>query len=161
MIDTINRFPDDSKVWVYQSDRELTTFEQTLIAHRLADFTKTWTSHSNQLIAESIILHDRLIVLIVDERFSGASGCSIDSSVKFLKQLEMDLGLSLFNRMLVHYFAEEHLYTVSVAEFQELIKAEMVNRDTGVINALVHNYESLENRLVVPAHSTWLSRYFN
>ena len=154
-------FSPSSKVWVYQSARPFSAFEQTLIAHSLADFAKSWTSHSNQLQADAKILFDRLIVLIVDESQSGASGCSIDSSVKFLKQLELEHNLSLFNRLLVNYFNEDELVTVPLSDFQTLIQSGVVNKSTRVINALVPDLQSLETKLIAPAQATWLSRYFD
>jgi len=38
------------------------------------------------------IFHNRFIIACVDEKTTSARGCRIDKSVKFIQQLESDLG---------------------------------------------------------------------
>ena len=81
-------FSSHSRVWIYQSDRKLTADEVVQIQMNLDNFTRSWTAHNNQLKAKAEIRYNRFLVLIVDESQAGASGCSIDKSVNFMKQLE-------------------------------------------------------------------------
>lgn len=149
-----------SKVWVYQSDRQFTSEETKVLQKKLDQFVLEWVSHQNKLLADYQILYNRFIILIVDEKQAGASGCSIDSSVHFIQSLEKSLNLSLFNRLLVHYFDNEELISVSLSEFQALIENGKVNQETKVIDTLIQNLDELENDIVKPAQSTWLKRYF-
>jgi len=150
----------DSKVWIYQSDRLFTNDESKILYQELYQFVRDWVSHQNKLLAEYQILYGRFIILIVDENQAGASGCSIDSSVHFIQSLEKSLNLSLFNRLLVHYFNNEELISVSLDEFQALILSGKVNHETKVIDTLIQNLDELENDFVKPALSTWLKKYF-
>lgn len=88
-----------SRVWIYKSNRVMTETEQSLISKELDDFIPGWASHGNQLFGAAEIVHDWFVVLVVDESKSMASGCSIDSSVQFIKMLGEKCGLDFFDRM--------------------------------------------------------------
>lgn len=91
MMNLNTNYSPDSKVWIYQSSRPFTEEEISAINDQLAIFTKQWTAHNAQLQAQGNIIEDRLILLIVDETHTAASGCSIDTSVHFIKSLEKNL----------------------------------------------------------------------
>ena len=63
------------------------------------EWIEEWAAHGNELKATGAILYDRFLVLVVDETHEGASGCSIDSSVKFIKELGAKLNIDFFNRL--------------------------------------------------------------
>ncbi|MFM2040704.1 MAG: hypothetical protein RLZZ493_1293 [Bacteroidota bacterium] len=94
-----NDFPETAKVWLYQSDRAFTTAEKNTIANQLQDFINEWAAHGTKLKAQGELVGDFHVVLAVDERFYGASGCSIDASVRFIKSLGDQFGIDFFNRM--------------------------------------------------------------
>ena len=62
-------------------------------------FLKSWAAHGNDLKADGILTHDQFIVLVVDESIADASGCSIDSSVKFIKTIGTALNVDFFDRL--------------------------------------------------------------
>jgi hypothetical protein len=95
----LNDFPETAKVWLYQSDRAFTTAEKNTIANQLQDFINEWAAHGTKLKAQGELVGDFHVVLAVDERFYGASGCSIDASVRFIKSLGDQFGIDFFNRM--------------------------------------------------------------
>jgi hypothetical protein len=95
----LNDFPETAKVWLYQSDRAFTTAEKNTIANQLQDFINEWAAHGTKLKAQGELVGDFHVVLAVDERVYGASGCSIDASVRFIKSLGDQFGIDFFNRM--------------------------------------------------------------
>jgi hypothetical protein len=95
----LNDFPETAKVWLYQSDRAFTTAEKITIEKQLSDFINEWAAHGTKLKAQGELVGDFHIVLAVDERVYGASGCSIDTSVRFIKSLGDQFGIDFFNRM--------------------------------------------------------------
>src|ERR1700744_2326032 len=97
------QFSENSRVWIYQSDRKLTDAETQQIQQYLNSFTTQWTAHNNQLKAKGEVRYNRFLVLIVDESQAGASGCSIDKSVNFMKRLEQQFGINLFDRFNLAY----------------------------------------------------------
>jgi hypothetical protein len=50
-----------------------------------SNFCIQWTAHGANLKAYGEVRHHRFIVMIVDETAAGASGCSIDKSIHFIR----------------------------------------------------------------------------
>ena len=95
--------PDSSKIWIYQNQGAIPQETQKAIQAKLDVFVRQWAAHKVQLYGASAILEDHFIVLAVDENMTAASGCSIDSSVHFIKELEKEFlctMLSMENRLL-------------------------------------------------------------
>ena len=99
MINT--QLPNTTRVWIYQSQTELSADLQATIQKDLNLFISNWAAHGNELHGDAFIVENYFIVLAVDESKVGASGCSIDSSTRFIKQLEKSYGISLLNRLYV------------------------------------------------------------
>lgn len=124
--------PDEARLWSYQSDRKLTATEKAWIEEVLPDFLQEWAAHGAKLNAYGAVLGDYHVVLVVHEDQANASGCSIDSSVRFIKHLEKELGVSFFNRLKMLVDAEEP-YFVSFSELDQL------SPDAVVYNNMVMN----------------------
>ncbi len=93
-------FSDDSRIWLYQANRALNEHEQAYLAKQTAIFTEQWAAHGKQLTATSAII-DEYRVAICAEGDVEASGCSIDASVRFMKEIGAELGVDFFNRLLI------------------------------------------------------------
>ncbi len=98
-----NILADTSRVWIYQSNQAFSAAQAQEIQLKIKAFCKSWVSHSNQLKADGALVHNRFVVLSVDESQAGASGCSIDKSVHFIKGIEQTFGVNMFDRMLFAY----------------------------------------------------------
>lgn len=62
------QYPDNAKVWIYQSDRHFNEDEKKHIQISIDDFIDTWESHGNMVKGTFTILYDAFIVLFVDEQ---------------------------------------------------------------------------------------------
>lgn len=91
--------PDESRVWTYLCNRRLNDEEANLVEEQIKNFTRSWKAHQKQLSANGKLLYNRYIVLAVDESIERISGCSIDSSVHFVKTIENNLEVDFFNRL--------------------------------------------------------------
>jgi hypothetical protein len=94
-------FHPESRVWVYQADRFLSETEVHWLDEQIEAFTKEWASHGSQLKASGTVVDSIFVVLSVNADESAASGCSIDSSVRFIKQAGAELNVDFFNRLKV------------------------------------------------------------
>jgi hypothetical protein len=92
-------FPSSSKVMIYASARVLDQTEQIWLAEQCDVFTAKWNTHGKAMQATSIILYDRFLCIIVNDSITAPSGCSIDSNVRFVKQIGMELNIDFFNRL--------------------------------------------------------------
>jgi len=153
-------FSSHSRVWVYQSDRKLTDAETLQIQVLLDNFTTVWTAHSNQLKAKAEIRYNRFLILFVDESQAGASGCSIDKSVNFMKQLEQQFGINLFDRFNLAYRNGEEILSVPRNQFEELLKQGKITSETIVFNNLAQTLADLQTKWEVPFKDSWHKQLF-
>ena len=154
------QFSENSRVWIYQSNRELTADQSVQLQNQLNAFAQNWTAHNNQLKATAIIQYNRFIILVVDENQAGASGCSIDKSVRFMKELEDEYQINLFDRFNLAYRNGEQIVSVSRNDFEELIKAGTITEDSIVFNNLVQTLAELQTKWEVPLKESWHMQLF-
>lgn len=155
----MHTFSPQSKVWVYQSSRPFTADEETTLNGALAQFTQQWTAHNQQLKAIGEVRNNRFIILMVDETQATASGCSIDKSIHFIKEIENHFGVELFNRLLVSYQTNGIVNTTNVNQLQSLFTSGQISNDTLVFNTLVATKEQLDKQWQQPIGQTWMKRY--
>jgi hypothetical protein len=152
-------FPDTAKVWIYQASRALTPDENQLLASKAKAFASRWTAHKVALQADAAVVNNLLLLLIVDENHASVSGCSIDSSVHFVKEVGAELGVDFFNRLNVAYLQQGQ---VKLAHFQSLveqIKSGTVNAsEISIFNNLVGTVAELKTKWLLPVGESWIGR---
>ncbi len=149
-----------ARVWIYQSNRHLTTTEETGIKDILYYFINQWEAHGNKLTALADIRYNRFIILAVDEEQAGATGCSIDKSVNLMKHIENEFGISLFDRFDIAYREGETIDSCGREEFEKLILNGNVTEETIVFNNLVQTISELETNWEVPFKNSWHQSVF-
>lgn len=153
-------FSDESRIWIYQSGREFTESEQLKINEHLKAFAEKWVSHQRQLIAHGEVLHRRFVVLMVDDiQGNGASGCSIDASVKFVQELGKAYQTDLFNRLEFAYFEEGTVKVIHKTELPKLLVEGVISEGTLFFDNLVKNKGQLKDRWMVPLKDSWHYRF--
>lgn len=150
-----------SKVWVYTIDRVLNETEQNAINLELNQFSVDWQSHGLNLQARAQIVDDRFIILMVDETAQGASGCSIDSSVRFITELGEKWNFDPFNRMLVAIKDSDKVQLHKMSAFKELWKTQAINEETLVINTLVKQKSDFDDSWCTAIKDSWHIRMLN
>ncbi|MBL7883439.1 MAG: ABC transporter ATPase [Bacteroidia bacterium] len=155
---SITTMPENARVWVYQSNRILTEAEITTIKKAAELFIVDWSAHGATLKASFDILHNLFIVIAVDEQQAMASGCSIDKSVHFIKELELKLNLNFFDRLRVAYIQQEEIKICHLSTFEELAKNNMVNEETIVFNNMVTTKRAFNHEWEVPLKNSWQSK---
>ncbi|MFN8286338.1 MAG: hypothetical protein U0V74_06275 [Chitinophagales bacterium] len=151
-----NSLPHNARVWVYQSNRNFTEQEVAQIELRLKEFVNQWTSHKVGVVGDGAILYNRFIVLMADEERVKLGGCSIDSSVHFIKAVEGALGLNFFDRWNIAYMDGETVKSCNRAEFEALVKQGTITENTIVFNNLVQTKYDLLNSWQLPFGKSWL-----
>jgi len=154
------QFSEHSRVWVYQSDKELTDEQASGLLGLLNKFAAEWTAHNHQLKAKAEVRYNRFLILIVDESQAGASGCSIDKSVNFMKGIEREFGINLFDRFNFAYRDGEKVLSAPRYEFEKLLKSGRIGSDTIVFNNLVPTLADLETKWEVPFKESWHPQLF-
>jgi hypothetical protein len=106
------------------------------------------------------ILYEQLLVLAVDESQLGASGCSIDSSVRTLRQLEESLDLDLVDQgKITLKTSEGALRVMSGLGLKSKVGAGEISPALEVLKPNLQTKSDLQ-ALWQPVLKSWLSRYF-
>lgn len=147
-----------ARIWIYQSERKFTEAEKQAISGTLSAFTETWAAHGDPLKTSFKIFYDQFIVLAADESFNEASGCSIDGSVRVMKQIDEQYKLNLFDRTNVA-FKKDAIAVINLGNLSKALGDGVWQSDTLVFNNVVATKGELENGWILPANQTWLKRY--
>ena len=157
---TFHELPDHARLWVHTADRDLTAGEQEAVLEALSGFLDGWAAHGAALTAAGCILYDRVLVVGLDERQAGATGCSIDKLVGFVRAQGEALGVDWFDRHQVMWRqpGEEAWQFTRTAEFWALRKAGVVHGATEVVDPLaqtVADARSEKGTLVNAFYESW------
>ncbi len=151
-----NQLSATSKVWVYQSSRKFTDAETLLINEKIKGFVNQWTAHKLEVTGDGALLYNRFVVLMADETEVGVSGCSVDSSVNFVRSLGSEFGVNFFDRWLIAYKKGEEVLSCPRAEFEQLVLSGEVHDETTVFNNLVQTKADFEAKWQIPYKQSWL-----
>ncbi|MEJ7695043.1 ABC transporter ATPase [Daejeonella sp.] len=151
---------DNSRIWIYQANRDLNSEEEQKIQQKLNDFTSQWQAHGHDLAAQGEIRHNQFIILSVDEQVAGATGCSIDKSVNLMKEIEQEFNLELFDRFRVAYRDGENVINCSRTEFEELLSNGQISSNTIVFNNMISTRKDLSTSWEVPMKDSWHGQVF-
>lgn len=152
--------PPESKIWIYQSNRKFTDAEMNEIEAALQSFIENWSAHGTGLEASFQLKYNRFIILAVDQEHQMATGCSIDTSVQFIQELEQKYEVDLLDKMNVTFKLGEHIAHKSLIDFKKMAKDKAVSENTIVFNNLVNTIEEWNENWEVPAGDSWHSRFF-
>ena len=153
--------PEDSRVWIYQSNRKFSDVELAEIESELILFVEKWAAHGNELEASYLLKHNRFIILAVNQEIQQVTGCAIDSSVSFIQNLEQKYQVDLLDKMNVTFRNGEYIAHKSLLDFKKMAKEKAVTANTIVFNNLANNIEEFNENWEVPAGDSWHSRFFN
>ena len=151
--------PEESKIWIYQSNRKFTDEEFAEIEVVLKDFVENWAAHGKGLEASYQMKYNRFIILAVNQDIQVATGCSIDSSVRFIQDLEQKYNVDLLDKMNVTFKNNDTINLVNLAAFQKFAKDGKIGQETIVFNNMVNTKEDFENNWEVPAKKSWHKRF--
>jgi len=154
---TYQNLSPDSKVWIYQSSRNFSDQEVGELCIILEKFADEWAAHGKNLSAYATVQYKRFIVLMVDESAAGASGCSIDKSVHFMKAIEQQYEIELFNRLNLAFLTGngDEVKLVHKNSISELIDSQVINEETTVFNNLIQTKYDFEHSWKIPLKASW------
>lgn len=152
--------PEDSKIWIYQTNRKFSDEEVAQIEKDLEAFLENWAAHGTGLEASYQMKYNRFIIIAVNQETQAATGCSIDASVHFIQQLEKKYNVDLLDKMNVTYKNGEHIAHKSLMDFKKMAKDKAVTGNTIVFNNLVNTIAEWNEFWEVPANESWHSRFF-
>jgi hypothetical protein len=152
--------PSDARIWIYQANRTLHQEEQAQILEAIQVFLESWTAHQQALKASATILHNRFVVIAVDENLHQASGCSIDKQVHCIQSLEKQFAIKLLDRSEIALMVEGEIITVPLSKIPEYVQNQIIKKDTILFNNAITELQALQTQWLQKAADTWMKRYF-
>ena len=95
---------------------------------------------------------------MADETAAGVSGCSTDSSVRLIKEIEQLFSVSLFDRQLLAFIIKDAIQLLPMAQVQYAINNNYVGGDTIYFNNTIQTKEEFENNWMIPVKASWLAK---
>ncbi|RYF88327.1 MAG: hypothetical protein EOO00_11350 [Chitinophagaceae bacterium] len=149
-------FDNDSRVWVYQANRLFTLQEALLVEEQINAFATNWTSHGADVKGAGYLFFGQFIVLMADETAAGVSGCSTDSSVRLIKQIEEQFKVNMFDRLSLAFIVKDKVQLLPMSQLQYATANGFIDADTLYFNNLVQTKKELEEQWIVPVKDSWL-----
>ncbi len=157
MMDLIS-FPDQARLWVYGASKPIADSQIPILYREILQFTQRWTSHNRAVKATGGVLHNYFVVLLADERFTQLSGCSIDDSVHFIRQLGEKYNTEFFDRKTLHYLMGDSVQTIGLSQIGGAIREGIVDKDTLFFDPLVNTKGDFLRSWVKPLGESWIMK---
>jgi hypothetical protein len=146
-----------SRVWIYQSSRLFTISEAFQIEDLLHAFVGEWNSHGVPVKGYANLFFGQFILLMADERASMVSGCSTDSSVRLIKEMESRFNVQLFDRQLLAFYRKDKVELLPFSQLAFAAANGFIQPETLYFNNTVLTKTELENNWIIPVKDSWLA----
>jgi hypothetical protein len=153
-------FNDNSRVWIYQCNRVFILEEVLRIEELLEQFCESWNSHGAKVKGYANLFFGQFIIFMADETAAGVSGCSTDSSVRIVKNIEQDFNVTLFDRQTLAFATHERIQLIPMEQLNDVIENNFINTDTLYFNNTVQTKNELLNNWIIPAKQSWLNKKY-
>lgn len=153
-------FHDDSRVWIYQSNRLFSIGEALQIEPMLKQYVAQWQSHGDAVKGFANLFFGQFIVLMADETQAGVSGCSTDSSVRLIKSIEQQFNVSLFDRQLLAFLRNDKVEVIPMNQCKYALEQGILKPETIYFNNTVLNKKSMLEQWMIPIKNSWLSQKY-
>lgn len=159
MIVDFKTMPDDSRIWIYQSNRDFNDSEIGIINDKTISFLDNWKAHGKDLECSYSIIDKRFIIIAVNESVNPIGGCSIDFSLQLIKDISNTIGIDLLNRLVVNYKIDNRLESLSLSDLKNKIKDGGFSPETIIFNTAINSKSELLNNFKIEIRSSWLSKF--
>jgi len=151
-------FHQESRVWIYQSSRMLSLGEALETEDLLNDFVANWKTHGDPVKGYANLFFGQFIVLMADESAAGVSGCSTDSSVRVIKEIESRFNVQLFDRQMLAFVINNKIQLLPLSQLNYAVENNFINEDSLYFNNVVLNKKELEQNWIIPIKESWLAK---
>jgi len=148
-----------ARIWIYQLNRKLNEQETGHIEEVVTDFCEQWSAHGSPLQTSFKLKHDHFLILSVDENAGSPSGCSIDGSVRMLRELGSRINIDFFDRTQAAFLINGEVTIHPITKLKELFSQGMLSPSTITFNNLVATGEEFHKSWQVEVGQSWLARY--
>jgi len=154
--DLFTDFSDQSKIWIYSFDHNLSEEEIKAVTEVLTKFIPNWNSHGDPVKGDFVVVYNRFVILCADNS-EMISGCSIDSSVRVFKDLKQKQNLDALNQDLLFFrYLDNEIFSADRREFQDMVNAGKIDSKSIVFNNTIQTLRELrKGAWETPSHNSW------
>ena len=160
MVVRFDDISDESKLWIYQSNRPFKDELINSLEKKISQFLSSWTSHGSELNSAFTIKYNFFLFIALDENNSNATGCSIDKLMSFIKMLEKEYGLRLLDRLDISYRKGNDIIIDRLNDFKMKVLTKEVNENTIVFNNLIKFKKDMTQNWELCAKDSWHQQLF-
>jgi hypothetical protein len=153
-------FAPESRVWIYQSPRLFFLSEALEIEKMLEEFATNWKSHGTPVKGYANLFYGQFIILMADESATGVSGCSTDSSVRLIKEIEQRFGVPMFDRLMLAFRPKDKVEMVPLSQLPHALTSGLITPETPYFNNTAATKAELESKWLIPLKDSWLAGRF-
>lgn len=153
-------FSASSRVWIYQSSREFSAEETIKIELLVNQFVTQWTAHGASVKGMALVLLNRFVILVADETQTQVSGCSTDSSIHFIQQLQNDFSTDFFNRKEICFYIGNQVQKFTLNTIPEAVEKGIIHAETLCFNNLTLTLHDWRSKWIIPVTNSWLRQKF-
>lgn len=150
------KLPDDARIWVFGAAAPIDEVDAPRLLAAVDAFLFDWKAHGHPLTCGRHWRDDHFLVVGVDQRTEGASGCSVDGLFRTLQSIEKGIGTSLVAGGLVFFRDEVGLvHALPRAVFERLAATGHVGSATTVFDQTITTVAEYNDRFVTTAGAGW------
>lgn len=136
---------DNNKIWVYISDRPFTEEEDVFVEEKLTALCNNWDVHGSPLKSTFVVVKSQIVVLFSDEVDNQASGCSIDASVRGMREIGDKLNIDFFNRWNIACEKDNTIQVLHVNDFKAKLKSGEMTGEDYVFKNIINSRSEFES----------------
>lgn len=156
---TFENINSQARIWIYQSTIELNREQILEISKFLVPNIEEWASHGAPIKGSFSFYFNRFLIIAADTNFNETSGCSIDTSSRWIKQINSDFDLDFFDRS-QGYFENEELKFFPILQAKKHISSGIITADTIILNNQISKKGDLDTNWKIKASESIFKRYF-
>lgn len=149
-------YSPNARVWVYQSSRLFAMSEALQIEEVLEHFVANWKSHGAVVTGFATLLFGQFIVLVADETSTTVSGCSTDSSVHLIQEIEKGFKVSLMDRQQLGFVVKEKVQVIPLYQLDYALQNNFITEHSLYFNNTITTLQELQSNWLIPIANSWL-----
>ena len=159
MIANYTNMPDDSKAWVFPSQKKFYTNDIENIEKKISDFILSWEQTNPEIQSSFTLKYQRFIVIFADSK-EPISTKTTNELISFIIQLQEELQTELMDKMNACFKQGKYVQYKELKAFKKLIKDKGVNKNTIVFDNHISTKMEFDAYWEIPASESWYSTMF-
>lgn len=147
---------DESRVWIYQSNRKFSIDEIAKLEPMLANFCREWNSHGKAVSGFCKLFYNLFIVIFADETTVKVGGCSTDAQLRFIKHLEKVFDVTLTDRLSLAFIVKDKIEIFRLEEVNMALEDTVISPDTPYFNNTILTKKDFLDNWIIPLKDSWL-----